>query len=62
MTMTKKRKRGRPVIRKLPDPIPDTPENIALAIMQGSPKDEWRYLEEYRKQTNEGGKNAEASD
>ena len=24
--------------------IPDTPENIARAIMQGPPKPEWRYL------------------
>lgn len=45
--MTKKRKRGRPVTRKMPEPIPDTAENIALAIMQGPPKDEWRYLKEY---------------
>jgi len=47
MTMTKKRKRGRPVTRKMPERIPDAPENIALAIMQGPPKDEWRYLKEY---------------
>ena len=45
--MTKKRKRGRPVTRKMPEPIPDTPENIARAIMLGPPKDEWRYLKEY---------------
>lgn len=45
--MTEKRKSGRPVTRKMPEPIPDTAENIALAIMQGPPKDEWRYLEEY---------------
>lgn len=28
----------------LPEPIPDTPENIARACMQGPPKKEWRFL------------------
>ncbi len=59
--MSKGRKRGRPVTRKMPEPIPDMPENIALAIMQGPPKENWQYLEEYRK-ASEGDKNAEASD
>ena len=31
--------------RKEPPRIPDTPENIALACMQGPPKKDWRYLE-----------------
>ena len=30
------------------DPIPDTMENIARAIMQGPPKKEWRFEEELR--------------
>ena len=30
----------------MPDPIPDTPENIAKAIMQGPPKEKWRHLDE----------------
>ena len=30
----------------LPEPIPDTPENIARACMQGPPKKEWRFLKE----------------
>ena len=25
------------------EPIPDTPENIAKAIMQGPPKEEWDF-------------------
>lgn len=25
-------------------PIPDTPENVARAIMKGPPKKEWDYL------------------
>ena len=29
---------------KMPERIPDTPENIALACMQGSPKKRWEYL------------------
>ena len=37
-------KRGRPVQNTLPPPIPDTPENIAKACMQGPPKKKWRYL------------------
>ena len=28
----------------LPKPIPDTPENIARACMQGPPKKQWDYL------------------
>ncbi len=42
-----KKKRGRPVTRKMPEPIPDTAENIALALMQGPPKDGWRYLKKH---------------
>lgn len=44
-TMTDKpTPRGRPVEKPLPPPIPDTPENIALACMQGPPKKQWDYL------------------
>ena len=43
---TVKRPRGRPVEKPMPNPIPDTPENIAKAIMQGPPKKKWRYLDE----------------
>ena len=39
-----KRGRGRPPQHVMPDPIPDTPENIARACMQGRPKREWDYL------------------
>ena len=43
---TTKRKRGRAVKRTLPEPIPDSPENIMRAIVSTPPKadDEWRYL------------------
>ena len=36
--------RGRPVKNAMPEPIPDTAENIARAIMRGSPKKEWNYM------------------
>ncbi len=39
-----KTRRGRPVKLEMPPPIPDTPENVAKAIMQGPPKNVWRYL------------------
>ncbi len=44
---------GRPVSRTLPDPIPDTPENVAQAILFAPPKkdDEWRYTHSHRVQT-----------
>ena len=42
------KKRGRTTKRTMPDPIPDTPENIMRAIVNTPPKadDEWRYLSE----------------
>ena len=42
--MTEKKKRGRPKKLVIPHRIPDTPENIAKACMQGPPKEEWDYL------------------
>ena len=36
--------RGRPVKNIMPEPIPDTAENIARAIMRGPPKKEWNYI------------------
>ena len=45
--MTERRK-GRPAKRAMPDPIPDTPENVMRAIVNTPPKseDEWRYLQD----------------
>lgn len=31
------------------EPIPDTPENVARAIMQGPPKKDWRFLRRRRR-------------
>lgn len=36
--------RGRPIILRMPEPIPDTPANIVRACMQGPPKKDWNYL------------------
>ena len=38
------KKRGRPPELVMPEPIPDTPENIARACMQGPPKKDWDFL------------------
>ena len=40
--------RGRPIKNTMPEPIPDTPENIARALLTTPPKreDEWDYLKE----------------
>jgi hypothetical protein len=38
-----------PPAYQMPEPIPDTPENVARAIMQGPPKKEWRYLKDKKR-------------
>ena len=43
---TPKRPRGRPVEKPMPEPIPDTPENIARAVLAGPPKKNWDYLKD----------------
>ena len=44
----KREPRGRPVKNTMPEPIPDTPENIARALLTTPPKkeDEWDYLKD----------------
>ena len=46
--MSIKSKRGWRTKRRMPEPIPDTPENIMRAVVSTPPKakDEWRYLQE----------------
>ena len=46
--MAEKNKGGRPPL-PMPEPIPDTPENVARSIMQGPPKDHWRFETEARR-------------
>ena len=45
--MTEQRKPGRPP-KPMPEPIPDTPENIARAILNTPPKrrENWRFIRE----------------
>lgn len=43
-TKQTKRERGRPVEYPMPDPIPDTPENVLKTVFAGPPKKGWRYL------------------
>ena len=40
------RHRGRPRTHPMPDPIPDTPQNVARALMTTPPpkESEWQYL------------------
>ena len=40
----RRRARGRPPVLIMPDAIPDTPENIARAILTSPPKKDWDYL------------------
>ncbi len=47
---TKKRSRGRPIKNTMPNPIPDTAENIARAIMRRSPKKNWAYMKAAKEQ------------
>lgn len=45
-----KRKVGRPSTLTMPEDIPDTPENVAKAILTSKPKKrhEWQFLKEQR--------------
>ena len=40
----KPRPRGRPPVRIMPEPIPDTPENVVQALCQGPPAGEWNFM------------------
>ena len=44
--MAKRRKPGRPP-KPMPEQIPDTPENVARALVTSPPRepDDWEYLE-----------------
>lgn len=44
----RKRKRGRPAERTMPEPIDADPEDVMRAILSTPPKkrDEWRYLQD----------------
>ena len=50
MTKSSTKPRGRPTKLKMPDPIPDTPENIMRAVFDTPPKkpDEWEYMKQIK--------------
>ena len=47
--------RGRPVKNTMPEPIPDTSENIARALMRGPPKKEWDYIKAVKTRESKDG-------
>ena len=51
MSAKANKKRGRPVVLTMPEPIPDTPENIAIAVLTSPPvpKDGWKYRKPKKK-------------
>ena len=48
------RKAGRPVTLPMPEPIPDTPENVAQAMMRTPPrkKHEWKFVQQHKEVAN----------
>ena len=46
--LAKGKKAGRPPTLTMPEPIPDTPENIAKAVLNTKPKkrDQWRFMQQ----------------
>ena len=48
--LTKAKRAGRPPTLTMPEPIPDTPENVAKAILSTPPKkrDEWKFVQEHK--------------
>lgn len=47
--LAKAKTAGRPPTLTMPEPIPDTPENIAKAVLFTPPKkrSEWRFVQEH---------------
>ena len=44
LTKKPKRPRGRPLVRAMPELIPDTPGNVVRALSQGPPKRGWKFM------------------
>ena len=44
LTKKTKRPRGRPLVRVMPEPIPDTPGNVVRGLSQGPPKRNWKFM------------------
>lgn len=47
--MPKKRGRGRPPVRKRPEPINASPEEVARVVLNTPPPQKWRYMGEEEK-------------
>ena len=47
--LTKSKKAGRPPTLTMPEPIDDTPENVAEAMMRTPPRkrSEWKFVQEH---------------
>ena len=47
-----KKAKGRPTKYTMPEQIPDTPENVARALMRNPPRkpDEWKFMQEFKKE------------
>jgi hypothetical protein len=45
-----KRPRGRPVKYEMPEPIPDSPENVARAVLNTPPRkrDDWEFVKRWK--------------
>ena len=43
---TKRKRRGRPPVLKMPEPINASPEEIAEVVLRAKPKKAWRFEEE----------------
>ncbi len=52
--LEKGRKAGRPPTLTMPEPIPDTPENIAKAVLDTPPKKrhEWKFIQQHKGNAN----------
>ena len=43
---TKRKRRGRPPVLRMPEPIDASPEEIADVVLRAKPKKVWRFEEE----------------
>ena len=55
--LTKAKKAGRPPTLTMPEQIPDTPENVAKAVLSTPPKkrDEWKFVQQKESERTGGG-------
>ena len=51
MATKRKKKRGRPPVLTMPEPIDASPEEVARVVLQAKPKTVWRFEEEAKRKT-----------